>query len=593
MSRILCLHFPLWPLQQRMVAQPELRGRAIALFARNGNRGERLTLCSPAAHAHGLRADMPVAEAKAIHGRARLPPNQAASTAHHAVSSLRDSGSAGASSSQLLLLPHDAAADRAALEQLAAWCERYSPLVGLEDAAEPTCLLLDVGGVAGLFGGEETLCEKIARQLRERGYEVQLGLADTIGAAWAVANCGLPNADCGIICSSSLSLWERAGVRVQRDQSSIADRPHPNPLPKGEGTGALSALASLPPAALRLPGDTLQLLDELGIVQIGQLLALPRETLAARLGELVVRRLQQAEGTARETIVGHRPTEDFTASWSLEHPSDKQEVVVAVLEFLLDRLSRQLDEQDLGVVQLVCRFTVVDRPAVELTLGLFRPTACAQHLLELLELQLDRRRQSGLVSDVRVEATVTAALEVQQGELFADRERDAARQLGILVDRLASRLGGEAVVSAEPQTDALPERAVRYVPLTEKRQRQWHRRLAGGRNRPEAGSTKRKSKAKKAPEAVIVSPRPLAIRDPPAALASVVAIADGPPQRFEFNRQWHAIVYTWGPERIETSWWRGRTKRRDYWRVETNTGQRFWLFRDLHDRKWFLHGQFE
>ena len=136
MSRILCLRFPLWPLQQRIAAQPELRGRTLALFARNGSRGERVTLCSP--EAHGLRVEMPVAEASVIDSRPTAPRRPAAENANDSRIRLPRSDQ------PTLFLPHDAGADRAALEQLAAWCERYSPVVG----------------VAALFGGEEAPCEK-------------------------------------------------------------------------------------------------------------------------------------------------------------------------------------------------------------------------------------------------------------------------------------------------------------------------------------------------------------------------------------------------------------------------------------------------
>ena len=53
------------------------------------------------------------------------------------------------------------------------------------------------------------------------------------------------------------------------------------------------------------------------------------------------------------------------------------------------------------------------------------------------------------------------------------------------------------------------------------------------------------------------------------------------------------IARCWGPERIETGWWRGRPVGRDYYRVETAAGRRFWLFRRLRDGHWFLHGMFE
>jgi protein ImuB len=54
----------------------------------------------------------------------------------------------------------------------------------------------------------------------------------------------------------------------------------------------------------------------------------------------------------------------------------------------------------------------------------------------------------------------------------------------------------------------------------------------------------------------------------------------------------HRIVQAHGPERIETAWWRGPSVRRDYYVVETESGERFWVFRRLKDGDWFFHGMF-
>ena len=67
----------------------------------------------------------------------------------------------------------------------------------------------------------------------------------------------------------------------------------------------------------------------------------------------------------------------------------------------------------------------------------------------------------------------------------------------------------------------------------------------------------------------------------------------GPPVRFLWKHRTYTIVRYWGPERIETGWWRHRHVRRDYYRIETDDGRRFWLFRRLGQEDWFLHGAFE
>ena len=80
----------------------------------------------------------------------------------------------------------------------------------------------------------------------------------------------------------------------------------------------------------------------------------------------------------------------------------------------------------------------------------------------------------------------------------------------------------------------------------------------------------------------------------PAVELSVMAVVpDGPPLGFRWSDCEEQVLHCWGPERIETGWWRSGCVRRDYYRVETAGGQRFWLFRRLHDGRWFLQGTFE
>src|SRR5262245_29479322 len=91
-----------------------------------------------------------------------------------------------------------------------------------------------------------------------------------------------------------------------------------------------------------------------------------------------------------------------------------------------------------------------------------------------------------------------------------------------------------------------------------------------------------------------VSERPLQLFASPVQIQAVSVVPDGPPIAFHWQKQRYRIARHWGPERIETGWWRHhRLVRRDYYRVETETGNRMWLFRDLKDGTWYLHGCFE
>src|SRR5439155_4147302 len=96
----------------------------------------------------------------------------------------------------------------AALVRLTERCEQFSPEVGWEtvgqavpDASKrqaqpdllawfgesPGQLFLDVTGIAPLFGGEQALARLIDAECREAGYFGHVAIADTVGAAWAVA----------------------------------------------------------------------------------------------------------------------------------------------------------------------------------------------------------------------------------------------------------------------------------------------------------------------------------------------------------------------------------------------------------------------
>ena len=65
-----------------------------------------------------------------------------------------------------------------------------------------------------------------------------------------------------------------------------------------------------------------------------------------------------------------------------------------------------------------------------------------------------------------------------------------------------------------------------------------------------------------------------------------------PPVAIEIAGRVYQVVDAWGPERIETGWWRGPTVCRDYWRIVSEEGQHFWVYRDLRCGRWWLHGNF-
>ena len=537
MTRILCLWFPNWSIQRLLHCKPELKRRSVALFSNTGRRGSQIVACCDTAYRQGVRPDMSLAEAKAVAGKNRL-----------------------------LAELYNPAVDRQALELLAERCEPFSPRVALEEGNHPESLLLDITGLDHWFANEQQLAEQLAALLarsttaptptaptptaaglppappyqpaEQEAMHSRIAIADTVAAAWAMAH--------------------------------FAHTLEPPPaFPVIVPCGEDPLLFSLPAAALRLPEKVLKMLSRLGIISIEQILCLPRSSLNSRFGKELLRRIDQITNRIVEVVEPHHPPPQFSVERPLEYPIDNRDSLAWILRELVDQLAAKLLNHDQGVVQLIVRLQCNQQEQRCFHIGLFRPSAAAGHIQELVELQLENFQIPAPVHHVQVIATMTAQLTLNQHELFSDNRLTNAHERLLLANRLRSRLGTEAVLQPQLKTSALPEQACRNVPWTE-----------------------RADKSHRKKPAFPPGPRPLLLYRPPRPIQLARDSPTGQPQCAWINRQPHNIVQSWGPERIETGWWRGPSVQRDYYRIETTTGSRLWVFRQLNNNGWFLHGEF-
>jgi len=592
--------------------QPELKGRPVVLYgpARQNSSAQGgdwvVRHCSKAAVSAGVRPGLPLAEAQALFER-YIPRAAHRAASQHNSLPLEGGGSGWGWSHETLAPPprpfptrgegescaayynrnahfarHDLEADRKLLQILANWCARYSPLVGMEQTDEPSALFFDITGCAPLFGGEEEMAAQVVRDFEHAGYFVRVALADTIGAAWAAVRFSGRHTPCADGTRSVPATILPATIIPPGQQSAL--------------------LHELPVAALRLPADIIQTLHELGIRQIGQLQDLPRSSLPARFGPFVLERLDQLQGLAQELIIPVPPAEPVEADWSFEEPTADRRALESILQRLIGEIAETLTARQEGAQQLVCRLLCVGKEPVQLLVGTLQPTAVAAHLCELIRLQLERITLAREVLAVHVEVTASGPLGAQQQEFFdAGVNRDGEKHLAVLLDRLSSRLGEKAVLRPRLHPDPQPEYANRLeTVLTQNR-------LASP---PHSALRTPHSAFPPNPKSEIRNPkffppvpdyqfttaitaRPLCLKPRPIPIEVISVVPDGPPIRFRWHTTEHVIQSRWGPERIETGWWRGPHVRRDYYRVETTTGQRFWLFRQNDTGKWFLHGAFE
>ena len=475
---------------------------------------------------------------------------------------------------QLATQARDAAAEAAFLTRLRRWAGQFAPLVAEEP---PDALTLDITGCAHLFGGEAAMVERIGAALEGMGLSVQAGLADTPGAAWALARHAGGRAATG-----------RSGDAIQQEaratRSRAAARPRHAPGP-GATTFAPaiaaigqthSALARLPVAALRLDPATVAELTRLGLRHVGDLTGQPRAALARRFGKGLVLRLDQALGSAPEPISPARPDTAFATRLSLPEPIGLEADMLAALDRLLPRLCEMLRDKRQGARILRLEAYRSDGQRQDITLTLARASHDPARIRPLLAMRLDQIDAGFGIDMFRLEALRTEPLHDKQssGHLEAARAAAsrAARDTAIedLTTRLGARIGMEAITRHHPGNSHIPEKAAQI--------------LAAAWSEPAPDWP-----APAAPRpALLWRPEPVTAPDTPH-----------PPARFRWRRRDLALACAQGPERIAPEWWLDepdwRSGTRDYWIVTTACGSRLWLYfahGAAMSRGWFCHGSF-
>ena len=435
----------------------------------------------------------------------------------------------------LAVTPADPAGDRATLEALALWAQRWGAWSALD---LPDGLVVDVTGVAHLFGGEVGLMADAAQSLAARGYVTRLAIAPTAGAAWALAHYG------------------QAGAILQPGDS----------------------LDDLPVAALRLDPATVLVLRRLGLKRIGDLSGVARDALARRFrnhkapaaNPLI--RLDQLQGRVPEPLLPVLPVDVPLVQRRLMEPIRHRSLLDQVLADLCADLVRVLEGRALGARRLELALWKVDGEVLQRRLELAAASRDPAHIAALFGRKLDDLDAGFGIELTRLRAPWTEPLPLSQRDFEAAADLHGT-SLAACIDRLVIRLGSDAVRRPIPRASHVPERAQRWVPPLEEEN-------ASQGDLP-------------------FHTRPLKLLDRAEPIAVLYASPDGLPRRFRWRGQVHEIARAEGPERIAPEWWRERStvRLRDYYRIEDGEGRRYWIYRNgLADDgrggvpEWFLQG---
>src|SRR3954447_3533331 len=451
---------------------------------------------------------------------------------------------------QLQVYDADETADANALNAIAEWCDRFTPLVALDP---PHGLSLDITGCVHLFGGEAKLMQSVCDALTAHGLTVSAAIA---------ANA---------VCARTLN--RQVHGRIVADGEEAA------------------AVAPLPVAALGGSEAITLGLRRAGLKSIGDVASRGRNEITARFGAAFTRVLAQALGEADAPISPRRVPPDYIVDKRFAEPVATDTVIAASLSRLAAMLVGAMAQQGKGARRLEACFFRTDGLVRVIAVDTGQPVTEAAVIDRLFRERLEALNDPldpGFGFDmIRLSASRSEIVVQQQRDLDAHvHDND---ELAALIDRIAARIGGKRVVVHLPEDTHIPECAVLAAPA------QHHLAAAS----QAAWPARTESEPPLRPLRLFEKPEPIKV--------PFATVPDGPPHHFTWRRATHAVVRVEGPERIAMEWWQqnGQALTRDYFRIEDETGLRFWIFRDgLYGSelvtkegepapsKWFVHGLF-
>ncbi|MBC7946533.1 MAG: DNA polymerase Y family protein [Chitinophagaceae bacterium] len=397
----------------------------------------------------------------------------------------------------------------------------------------PDGLILDASGCAHLWGGEREYLRDIIVRMKSKGYYVRAAMTDTVGSAWAIARFGKIAAIIG----------------------------------PGE---QCTALLTLPPAALRIEEDTIERLQKLGLRHINNFIGMPRNALRRRFGATFLKRLDQALGHEDEAINPVYPVVPYHERLPcIELIVTRGGIEIALMR-LLETLTNRLRKEGKGMRTAIFKGFRIDGKIESLQIGTNRPSNNVQHLFRLFEINLEKMEPALGIELFLLEAPKVEDVKVIQEKLWEQTRGLDDTNLSGLLDRFAGKFGEDHIHRYLPDEHYWPERSMRHArSLTEKSSSPWK----------------------------LDRPRPLQLLARPERIDVTAPIPDYPPMLFRYKGILHKIVRADGPERIEQEWWLQQGEHRDYYSVEDEQGQRYWLFRLGHyigdkTHQWYLHGFF-
>lgn len=294
-------------------------------------------------------------------------------------------------------------------------------------------------------------------------------------------------------------------------------------------------------AQLALAPEITQQLHMVGIRTIGAALGLPRDSVARRFSPQTSNYLDRLLGDAPDPREAFKLPPTYDARFEFGFEVSNTEALLFPVRRMLREFAGFLIARDTATQRFTLVLSHRGCAPTELAIGMSTPQRNSEQFLSLVREQLERVPLPAPTMELALHATEFSLPTGLQADLLNGAVQQA-EELSHTLDRISARLGDENVHSVRAVADHRPEESWSCAKYDEKAR------------------------------ALQFPPRPLWLLPTPKPLQSSSIPIDGK------------------PERIESGWWDDRDVQRDYYVVRTSEGTQWWVFKDLSDSNWYLHG---
>ncbi len=328
-------------------------------------------------------------------------------------------GTAQTQTAVLDLCTRDQVLEAGELDRLAQWARCYTSWVSL---VPPNTLLLEVQGSLGLFGGAQSLLERVQADASRQGHAVRLAIAPTARAA----------------------LWLAQGA----NGSMVLSRAR-----------LASVLGRLPVTVTGWPSQVLSDCTRLGITDLADLYRLPRAGLCLRLTPQRLAELDEAYGRYEAPRRRYVVPDRFRGDVDLLFEAENSAALLPYCEQLFVEMERFLRARGAGVARIVLLLRQHLGTSQRVPLGRSRATACAKDWQSLLCERLAREQLHAPVVSISLRSDTPSAIEQGTAALPEIADANSSRAFLTLLDTLIARLGSHRVRSVRLHSQHRPEAA--------------------------------------------------------------------------------------------------------------------------------------